>query len=207
MSSSILLAYLATCVILAVTPGPNMSLIIANTTSRGLAAGLWTLAGTTTGLSILVAAAAIGMSTVMVFMAAWFDAIRWLGAIYLAVLGLLLLRDTWRMNTAPAAAPRPRRAAGYYAQGVLVSLSNPKVVLFLGAFLPQFIDPTRPLAFQLAVLAVLFVVILAAVDIAYTVAIGRLVKRLTPQWMRWMNGLSGGLLLAGGIVLATLRKP
>ena len=61
MSAEILLAFVAACVLLALTPGPNMALMIANTLSNGLRAGLVTLAGTTTGLALLVAAAAAGM--------------------------------------------------------------------------------------------------------------------------------------------------
>ena len=86
--------------LLALTPGPNMSLILASTLTNGLRAGLVTLAGTTTGLALLVAAAAAGMSSVMVFMSEWFDVIRWVGALYLVYLGA---RQLWLLR---------RRAAG-----------------------------------------------------------------------------------------------
>jgi len=81
MSPEILLTFVAACILLGLTPGPNMSLILASTLSSGLRAGLVTLAGTTTGLARLVAAAAAGMSSLMVFMSAWFDVIRWIGAL------------------------------------------------------------------------------------------------------------------------------
>ena len=60
MSITVLLAFVATCVFLAVTPGPNMALIVANTLRGGLRAGLVTLAGTVTGLSVLITIATIG---------------------------------------------------------------------------------------------------------------------------------------------------
>ena len=79
----------------------------------------------------------------MVFMSEWFDVIRWIGALYLVYLGA---RQLWlfRQRRVPgSAAPRRSSGANLYFEGLLVSLSNPKVLLFLGAFLPQFIDPTR----------------------------------------------------------------
>ena len=88
-------AFIATCILLALTPGPNMSLILASTLTNGLRAGLVTLAGTTTGLALLVAAAAAGMSSVMVFMSEWFDVIRWVGALYLVYLGA---RQLWLLR-------------------------------------------------------------------------------------------------------------
>ena len=81
--------------LLALTPGPNMALMIANTLRHGLRGGLVTLAGTTTGLALLVAAAAAGMSSIMVFMSTWFDVVRWVGAIYLVYLGA---RQLWQLR-------------------------------------------------------------------------------------------------------------
>ena len=206
MSPEILIAFIAACVLLGLTPGPNMSLILANTLSAGLRAGLVTLAGTTTGLALLVAAAAVGMSSVMVFMSEWFDVIRWIGAFYLVYLGA---RQLWQLRRrATGAAPLQRRAgANLYFEGVLVSLSNPKVLLFLGAFLPQFIDPARDPVWQLSVLAVLFVVVLAAVDVAYTLAVARARATFDAARLRLLDGAAGVLLLLGGLALAMARRP
>ena len=87
MSPEVVAAFVATCILLGLTPGPNMSLILASTLSNGLRAGLVTMAGTTTGLAVLVGAATVGMSSVMVLMSEWFDVIRWMGALYLVYLG------------------------------------------------------------------------------------------------------------------------
>ncbi len=207
MSVQILLTFIAACILLGLTPGPNMSLILANTLSSGLRAGLVTLAGTTTGLALLVAAAAAGMSSVMVFMSDWFDVIRWIGALYLVYLGA---RQLWalrrRAMTGVAALPRAL-GANLYLEGVLVSLSNPKVLLFLGAFLPQFVDPTRDAVWQLSVLAVLFVTVLAAVDVAYTLAVARARATFDAARLRLLDGAAGVLLLLGGLALALARRP
>ena len=206
MSPEILIAFIAACILLGLTPGPNMSLILASTLSSGLRAGLTTLAGTTTGLALLVAAAAAGMSSVMVFMSEWLDVIRWVGALYLVYLGA---RTLWQLRRRAAGVPPPPRRAGanLYFEGLLVSLSNPKVLLFLGAFLPQFVDPARDPVWQLSVLAVLFVVVLAAVDVAYTLALARARATLDAARLRLLDGAAGVLLLLGGLALAMVRRP
>ena len=205
MSIGILSAFVVACIFLAITPGPNMSLIIANTSAHGLRGGLWTLAGSTTGFSILVAIAALGMTSVMVLMADWFDVIRWLGAAYLVYLGARqLYQAAYRAD--PQTVRLPRTGA-LYMNGLIVSLSNPKVLLFLGAFLPQFVDPTHPPGRQLALLAAIFVVTLAAVDLSYTVLLARARRAFTARHTRVLDGVAGGLLLVGGALLATLRRP
>lgn len=213
MTATLLTAFIATCVLLAVTPGPNMALIIASTLSGGARAGLVTLAGTLTGLTILVAVAAIGMTSVMLLMAEWFDVIRWVGAVYLVVLGARMLWGWWRQRRAAATGQpmaSPSRAASpgaLYLQGLAVSLSNPKVLLFLGAFFPQFVSAEAAPGPQLAVLAALFVGVLVAVDVTYLLAIARARAAIDMRRLRVLDGFSGVLLLAGGLVLATARRP
>ena len=207
MSPEVLAAFIVTCILLGLTPGPNTSLILASTLSSGLRAGLLTLAGTTTGLALLVGASTAGMSSVMVFMSEWFDVIRWVGALYLVYLGARQLWLFHRRKASGTAPPERAAGANLYFEGLLVSLSNPKVLLFLGAFLPQFLDPARDPVFQLSLLAVLFVVILAAVDIAYTLMVARARATLDAARLRLLDGAAGVLLLLGGLALAMARRP
>ena len=226
MTATALLGFMAACVLLAVTPGPNMALIIASTLGGGLRRGLVTLAGCLTGLSVLVLVATIGMTSVMVLMSDWFDVIRWIGALYLVLLGGWQLVRYGRNKAAvtagaPATAstrPDGGRTPAYgpddgaqafwrYAQGVMVALSNPKVLLFLGAFFPQFVQPGTPPGPQLAVLGVTFVVTLAAIDLCYTLAVARARATIDLKRLRVLDAVSGLLLLAGGLVLATARRP
>jgi threonine/homoserine/homoserine lactone efflux protein len=86
-------------------------------------------------------------------------------------------------------------------------MSNPKVMLFLGAFLPQFIDPRGDTVEQLTVLAILFVLVLAAVDVGYTLALARARTRFSVARLRFLDGAAGVLLLLGGTILATMRRP
>jgi homoserine/homoserine lactone efflux protein len=207
MSAQVLLAFIAACVLLALTPGPNMALMIANTLRHGLRGGLVTLAGTTTGLALLVAAAAAGMTSIMVFMSTWFDVVRWAGAVYLVYLGA---RQLWQLRGRDAQIgidTPPARRGNWYLQGLIVSLSNPKVILFLGAFLPQFVDTGAEPVGQLTVFAVLFVAVLAAVDIATTFAIARARTTFGATQLRVLDGAAGVFLMLGGLALAVMRRP
>jgi len=206
MSLTLLIAYAATCLLLALTPGPNMALIIANTLGGGLRAGLLTLLGTMSGLTVLVVIAAVGMTSIMVLMAEWFDVVRWLGALYLVYLGARQLWVYFRSTAESARAPDVS-AGSRYAQGLLVAVSNPKVLLFLGAFFPQFVDPAAPAAPQLAMLAVIFVATLALCDLGYTVALARARAALDVSRLKVLDGVAGGLLVLGGLALAAARRP
>jgi threonine/homoserine/homoserine lactone efflux protein len=92
-------------------------------------------------------------------------------------------------------------------EGLLVSLSNPKVLLFLGAFLPQFVDPAGNAVVQLSLLAVLFVAVLAAVDIGSTLIVSRARTSIDAARLGLLDGLAGVLLLLGGLALAMARRP
>jgi homoserine/homoserine lactone efflux protein len=206
MSISVVLAFIAATALLGLTPGPNMSLIIANTLAGGLRAGMVTLAGTTTGLAVLTLVATIGMSSVMLLMAEWFDVVRWIGALYLIILGARQLLSWWRRRGSTQVLPAPKAGASF-AHGLAVSISNPKVLLFLGAFFPQFVDPAADPVLQLTVLAVTFLVVLLVVDVLYTLAIARARTAFDARRLVALDGVAGALLVMGGLVLASARRP
>jgi homoserine/homoserine lactone efflux protein len=204
MSLQLYFTFLAACFVLALTPGPNMSLFIANGTAHGMRAALLTVFGASLGLSVLVALATIGMTSAMTVMAEWFDVIRWVGASYLVWLGIGRLRAAF---AAEALSPAPAPPGGRYVwQGAAVSLSNPKVLLFLGAFFPQFVDPSAPLAPQLTLMAITFVVALAGVDSCLAMAVGAARGWFTTRRKRYADGISGVLLCGGGLWLAVMRR-
>ena len=201
-----LAVFVGACVLLALTPGPNMSLIVANTLAGGLRAGLTTLAGASVGLAVLVCIAAAGMTSVMGWMAEWFELLRWVGALYLIGLGVRQVWGWWqsRGQVTPATSPA---AVTTFAHGLLVSLSNPKVMLFLGAFLPQFVDTTRPTASQLITLAMIFWATLLTTDLIYTLALARARATIDFRRLQALDGIAGALLVVGGLLLASARRP
>jgi len=205
MSEYLFGAFVLACIVLAITPGPAMALLIANSTRHGRQAGLLTVLGNASGLCILVAAATLGLTSIMAFLAEWFDLIRWIGAAYLVWLGLTRLRAAWRQFPGEMPTDIPVGGKRWFWQGLAVALSNPKVLLFLGAFFPQFIDPSMAVAPQLAILAVTFVVVIMLTD-----ALMALAADAARGWFltrtRLLDGASGALLICGAIWLATSRR-
>ncbi len=204
MSLELYFAFVLTSLILAVTPGPSVSLILANATSHGVKVGLATVAGGISGVAILSAGATIGMNSVMVLMSDWFDLIRWVGAAYLVWLGASRIWKAWNGDVSLEKPDLPKRR--WYWQGLAVSLSNPKTMLFLGAFFPQFINQSSPIAAQLWLLAVTFVVILAVIDCAYAILAGSARAWITEQRLRLADTATGLLLICGGMWLAIARR-
>lgn len=206
MSTELYLAFILASVALALTPGPTMSLIIANGATYGMRAGLVTVAGGGFGLGMLVTAAILGMGSIVALMANWFDLIRWVGAAYLVWLGASRLYRAVKSEKYPADPPRNLPRGRWFWQGLAVALSNPKVLLFLGAFFPQFVDPQAALGQQFALLAVTFLSTMLVIDSGYAVLAGTARRWFTGSHMRIADGLSGVLLMGGGIWLALARR-
>lgn len=177
---AVLLAYAGAWGALAVLPGPDTALTLKHAIVDGRASALRTTLGSCTALLFHVLAAGLGLSAILAQSAAAFTVVKFLGAGYLVYLGLrLILARTDSGAGAPASTP-PRRSASPYAQGVLTGLLNPKSALFFLTFLPQFLDPDRPIAAQLAVLAPLTVAIAAAWLLAI-IALARRVRGLVAR--------------------------
>lgn len=194
--------FLAITLVLLAAPGPIVTLVISTSATRGLRAGLITVAGTSTGNALLIAAIACGLSWVLAHAAYLFEALRWLGALYLVWLGVQAWRHAGR---APAAAP-PGHV--HFRRGVTVALTNPKTIAFFSAFLPQFVDPRLPAAPQLAVMCVVTVLLAAASDSCWAIAsgLGRAFF-LAPARATLLARASGLTLVGGGIWLSLARRP
>ncbi|MBB4285018.1 LysE family translocator [Roseospira goensis] len=198
------LAYLAACALIVVVPGPTVTVIIANSLRAGPAAGLMNVAGTQAGLLIMVGVLALGLETVVTQAGAVFDVLRLLGAAYLIWLGLKLWRSDGQLGQADAGTARSH---GRYAwQGFLVIWSNPKALLFFGAFIPQFVDPAGDPALQVVLLGLTFMVVALVLDGAYAVAAGKTGALLSRRNVRWLERISGSFLIGGGIWLALSRR-
>ena len=133
--------YAVACVLLALTPGPNLMYLISRTLCQGRAAGIVSLAGTTSGLLFYAVATALGLTAVFVAVPVLFDVVRWAGAAYLLWLAWDAIRPQgggglFARRDLPPIAPRV-----LYRTGVLTSILNPKVALFYLALFPQFVDP------------------------------------------------------------------
>jgi len=197
MSLQVYLAYVAACVALAILPGPIVTLVIANGLRYGTRAALTNIAGAQVGLVIIIGIIAVGLTSLMATMGYWFEWVRFAGAAYLVWLGIRLFLSSGAMS-ATDAPPPPR--GGFFLQGFLVLLSNPKVLVFFGAFIPQFVDMQQDHLPQVVVLGVTFTVIAA-----YALLAGRAGKILSARRVRLVSRISGGFMIGGGIWLALTR--
>jgi homoserine/homoserine lactone efflux protein len=152
--------------ILILTPGPVVTLVISTGATKGVRAGLITVAGTSTGNAALLAAIALGLNWVLSHAVYLFELLRWAGAAYLIWLGIQAWRNAGKQSPVPAG------DHVHFWRGFLVALANPKTIAFFTAFLPQFVDPARPAAFQLAVMCVVSVLIAVISDSCWAIASG-----------------------------------
>jgi threonine/homoserine/homoserine lactone efflux protein len=202
MSLQLYLAFVAACVALALLPGPIVTLLIANGLRHGTRAALINIAGVQLGLTIVIGIVAIGLTTLMATLGYWFDWVRFAGAAYLVWLGIKLSPVEGVESDAPPPPPR----GGFFLQGLVVSLSNPKLLLFFGAFIPQFMDMSRDRASQVTLLGVTFMVIAGLTDGLYALLAGRARTFFSARRTRLVSRVSGGFMIGGGIWLALTRS-
>jgi threonine/homoserine/homoserine lactone efflux protein len=202
MSLEFYLAYVAACIVIVIVPGPTVTLIIANSLRHGTAAGLLNVAGTQLGIGVMIMIVAVGLASLVATMSFWFDWVRLVGAAYLVWLGIKMFRASGSLETADKA-PRPR--GGFFLQGFLVLMSNPKVLLLFGAFIPQFVDPRGDYVGQVILLGVTAMVTAAIFDSIYAVLAGRAGQVLSRSRVRLMSKISGLFLIGGGVWMALAR--
>ncbi|MDP4023256.1 LysE family translocator [Methylobacterium sp. NEAU 140] len=200
MSPTLYAAFVAASVGLLLLPGPNVALIVGTSLTRGVRAGLAAVAGTTLAMIPQLALAVLGAGVLLSASAAWFEALRWLGVAYL----LWLAVAAWRAPAPEASPPVPVRRI--VLRGFLVSLTNPKTLLFYGAFLPQFVEPGPGATGLLALLAATFVVLALLVDSTWAVLAWR-VRGLAALPGRLRNRIGAAFVAGAGLGLALTRGP
>ncbi len=195
-------AFCGAVVLLMLVPGPNVALIVANSVAYGPRYGLLTVAGTSSAMVPQLMLASLGLSGLMDIFGVWFEWVRWVGALYLVWLGI----RQWRAPAVDLTLPsEPKSGRAIYVRALLVSLTNPKTLLFYGAFFPQFLSEGRAVAPQIAALSLTFLTIAVLIDGCWALAAGR-ARRLIAARGRLGNRLAGGLLVGAGIGLALARQ-
>ncbi len=202
MNWQLFMAFLLITLVLFLIPGPIVTLVVATSVSKGMRAGLVTVAGTSSGNAVLLAVIALGLSWILQHALTWFEMLRFVGAGYLVWLGI----QAWR--GAGQGAPAPPNERVYFRRGVLVALSNPKTIAFFTAFLPQFVDPSLPAAPQLALMCGVSVLLGLLSDAGWAIlaGLGR-AWLMQPARARLLGRLSGLTLIGGGVWLSLARRP
>jgi len=203
ISLDLFLPFVAASVALMVIPGPNVALICANSLAHGRRYGLVTVAGTSSAMVLQLVLVGAGLASALGALGRWFEVIRWAGVAYLVVLAMVALRQPVMDLTKTR--PQARSARRIWLRGFLVSLANPKTLLFYVAFFPQFIDPARPALSQTAALAAAFLIVAVALDSGWALLADRLRGVLAARG-RLRNRLTCGAYLAAGLGLAAVRR-
>ena len=202
MSIELYLAYVLACLIITVIPGPTVTLIVANSLTHGSRAGLLNVLGTQFGLGLMMLVLAIGLTSVIATMGIWFDWLRLIGAAYLIWIGWKLIRSSGGIAQ-QADAPRPR--GGFVLQGFLVLLGNPKALLWFGAFIPQFVDPSTDYVRQVVLLGLTAMAAAAVSDGGYALLAGGARNLMSKSRVRLISRIGGLCLIGGGAWLAMAR--
>ena len=190
---------------LAAVPGPAVLYIVAQSVGGGRVAGLFSALGVATGGAVHVAAAAIGLSSLLVSSALAFEIVKYAGAAYLVYLGVRRLLAREEPGRVDGAARPARSPWSLYRQGVVVNVLNPKTAIFFLAFIPQFVDPRNgAVPGQIAVLGLVFVAVALASDSAYALAAGTAggLLRGSRRYLQGERWVSGGVFVGLGLATA-----
>jgi threonine/homoserine/homoserine lactone efflux protein len=203
-------AFTAAATLVTVSPGPDMALVARRAITDGWRRASMTSAGIVTGLLVHATASAVGISAILVRSATAFTVLKIVGACYLVVLGILSFRAARRTAREPtelgAGERQLRSGRTSFVQGFLNNVLNPKPALFYLAFVPQFVQPGDPVVALIGILVALHI----AISIAWLVIWAWLVSRasgvLAPRWRATLERVTGGVLVALGLRLATTSR-
>ena len=200
--------YVVASLALILTPGQDMIYVVTRSLAQGRFAGVCSALGVIAGILVHTALAALGVGAILHASESLFFALKLVGAVYLVYLGVRLILARALADAIEGRGPELSPWA-LVRQGVLSNVTNPKIVLFFFAFLPQFVDPasahpTRDLVF----LGVLYAALGLPVKVGVGLAAGTLSERVLrrPGAIRWMNRASGAVLVGLGLRLAGAER-
>ena len=212
-STDTLLAFFGVSVLLGLTPGPDNIFVLLQSAQRGWRAGMAVVVGLCCGLVVHTAAVALGLAAVFAASAMAFTVLKLLGAAYLAWLAWQALRAPVSAGGADSAVAQAEAAPPslwrMVGRGVVMNLTNPKVLVFFLAFLPQFADPARgAMGGQLMVLGLVFIaaaLLVFGAIACFSGVFGALLLR-SPRAQQWLNRIAGVVFLGLAVRLATSQR-
>ena len=192
-----LLYFIIASFLVVIVPGPTVSLIIANSLKFGVKAGLLNILGTQIGVLILIFLLALGFEFISPFVDQIIKTVRILGAIYLIILGIITFNSKINLNNNQSEKYNKR----FILQGLIVILTNPKIFLFLGSFLPQFISLEHSISFQIIYFGLLFVLIATIFDSCYALIFGKFRNLIAKKYLKILNLIGSAILVLVGLWL------
>ncbi|KAA0972136.1 LysE family translocator [Aureimonas fodinaquatilis] len=203
------LAFVTASAVLLAIPGPTILLVISYALGHGRKAAASTVAGVALGDFTAMTASMLGLGALLATSATLFTALKWVGAAYLVYLGIKLWRapvSAHAADDAADAAPK-ERPIRIFLHTYIVTALNPKSIIFFVAFLPQFLDTTRPLFQQMVIFEVTFLV-LATINAALYALLASMARKsiVRPGVQRAVNRVGGSLMIGAGALAAGWRR-
>lgn len=207
MTATTLLLFAAVALAVIATPGPTVLLALINGSRYGVRRSVPGMLGAVASDFVLVGAVALGLGALLAASELWFSVLKWVGALYLAWLGVRMLRSKggFELPAGELTAP-PRNGRAIFMKSFLVAATNPKGYLFCSALLPQFIDPAAAQAPQYLAIALVFGGLDFAVMLAYAVIGAKALRLLKAGATRWLDRICGSALLSLAGSLAVYRR-
>lgn len=204
MEIHIYLAFILAASTMIALPGPSVLLTVAHGISFGGLRALFTVAGATLGIAVQLMIAAVGLTSLLNIVAGAFEWLRWAGAAYLVYLGI----KQWQSANEPLKIETSQvPGKNLFIQGLVVTIPNPKSLFFMAAFLPQFIDATRPLGVQFAIIVPTFLMITFGVTSIWALIAGKARGILKDQHaLKPVLRTAGVLMIVAGMGLALARR-
>lgn len=206
MSPELYLAFVVATVIALVVPGPTILLVVSYALARGRNVTLALVSGVILGDLIAMSVTLAGLGIVLAASASAFTMMKWAGALYLAWMGIGMIRKAGTA-TAELQAVGQRGSGTAFRDGFIVTLLNPKSIGFLIAFVPQVIDSANPVVPQFLIMIVTFVGLGGINVLAYALLAARLRDKVTrPGALAWLQRAGGGVLICLAAFTLTLRR-
>jgi threonine/homoserine/homoserine lactone efflux protein len=203
------LAFVAASAVLLAIPGPTILLVISYALGHGRKATTATVAGVALGDFTAMTASMLGLGALLAASAAIFTALKWIGAAYLIYLGIKLWRVPVSASTAEAedAETGKERPFRIFLHTYAVTALNPKSIIFFVAFLPQFLDTSKPIAFQMIIFEVTFLALATLNATTYGLMASMARKTIRkPSVQRLVNRTGGTLMIGAGLLAAGWKK-
>jgi threonine/homoserine/homoserine lactone efflux protein len=206
MAMHMYIAYVLAAMVILVIPGPTIILVISQAVAHGRKSVLPLAAGVVCGDFTAMTLSLCGLGAILAASAVVFNLLKWVGAIYLVYLGIRL----WRSDSGHGKIPQPNEnvsARSLFRSAYIVTALNPKGIAFFVAFMPQFINPQKPVLAQFMLLGATFLLLAVTNAALYAMFAGQLSDTLRKSHVhKWFNRCGGSALIGAGIITAGLRR-
>jgi len=205
MEPQVFVSFVLATTLMIALPGPSVLLTIAHSLSFGWRRALITVGGATLGIAVQLLVAVIGIGGLINFVAATFDLLRWAGAAYLVYIGVKVWMGA--DDLAPLGSAVDARPNGLLMQGLVITVFNPKSLLFIAAFLPQFVDVHRPVAAQFLIIVPVFLLITFVVTSAWAIVSGVINRFIrSSATLAILFRLAAVMIVLSGVSMVVVRQ-